>query len=81
MASIHKRTWLIRKDQKKRTVVCCVVVRGTLFPGIAARPAVSGLFLATVTPISVVASVSAWTDYALLFILLLFHLSPKGLTP
>jgi uncharacterized membrane protein SirB2 len=54
--------------------VCCVVVRGSLFLCFAARPIVTGVSLASVTSASVSASVSAWTDYALLFVLLPFAL-------
>jgi hypothetical protein len=51
-----------------------VAVRGSLIPGIAARPAVAGLGLASVTTSAVCVSVSAWTDYAFSFALLPFAL-------
>src|ERR1022692_4620183 len=74
MVIIQKRTWLIRKDQKKVKNVCFVVVRGALLLGIAARLLVTGTFLATVSASSVSVLLSAWTDYALLFVLLPFAL-------
>ena len=70
----RKKTWLTRKDQKKVNSVCCVAVPGATFLGSAARPAVTGMSLATVTSTSVAASVSAWTDYTLPFVLLPFAL-------
>ena len=53
--------------------VCCVAVLGSLILGIAARPTVTGMGLATVSVTAVAASV-AWTDYALHFVLLPFAL-------
>ena len=53
---------------------CCVAVRGAIFPGFAARPTVSGMGLASAAATAVCVSVSAWTDYALHFVLLPFAL-------
>ena len=74
LATIRKKTWLIRKDRKTEKGECCVAVRGALFLRVAARPVVTGAVLASVaiTAVSVFASVR--TDYALLFVLLPFAL-------
>ena len=51
-----------------------MAVRGSLILGTAARPTVSGMGLASVAASAGCVSVSAWTDYALLFVLLPFAL-------
>jgi hypothetical protein len=60
---IRKKTWLIRKGQKKVLAVCCVAARGTLILGIAALPFVTGMSLASVTTSSVAASVSPTIEF------------------
>jgi len=69
---IQQTMWLIRKGQKTEKCECCVVVRGTILLGFAARPIVAGVSLAAVATTAVCVSVSAWTDYAFSFILLPF---------
>jgi formylglycine-generating enzyme required for sulfatase activity len=59
---------------EKGQSVCCVVVRGSIILGAAARRFVAGMGLATVATTAVSVLFSAWTDYAFSFVLLPFAL-------
>jgi hypothetical protein len=62
MENIRKRTLLTRQVRKKVKVVCCVAVPGTILLSFAARRAVTGMGLLSVSTSTGCVSVSAWTD-------------------
>jgi hypothetical protein len=66
MLIIHKRTWLIRKVRMQDGSVCCVAVRGTTSLDTAARRIVMWVGLTSVTPMSVSAPASTWSDHFVL---------------